>query len=227
MIKYPLQAENIQKNYNGQKVVDLSLKITNNEIVGIIGKNGSGKTTTLNMLAGVIQPDNGTVYVENKADIAKNYKLKKYISYLPEEREELDNLTVKEYLNFIAQVYKKPTSDIVKKLKKVNSKNILNKQFSELSKGYQQRVLFAGILIADTKIIILDEMTDGLDPIQRKEFYNIIKEYKQGKSIVISSHNMQEIKEICDRVCLIENGIITKEISAENFADFPNLVEEA
>tara|TARA_Y100001960_G_scaffold329659_1_gene421609 strand:+ start:5613 stop:6284 length:672 start_codon:yes stop_codon:yes gene_type:complete len=217
MIKYPLQADNIQKIYNGQKVVDLSLKVMHNEVLGIIGKNGSGKTTTLNMLAGAIEPDFGTIYVENQADITKNYKLKQYIAYLPEEREEVENLTVKEYLKFIANVYKKGSKEIIPALEKVKALEFMHTNFSELSKGYQQRVLFAGVLIADSKIIILDEMTDGLDPVQRNEFYNIINEIKEDKTIVISSHNMEEIKEICDRVCCIENGIIVKEFNKDNF----------
>lgn len=225
MIKYPLQAENIQKIYSGQKVVDLSLKVTNNEVLGIIGKNGSGKTTTLNMLAGVIQPDHGTVYVENQADIAKNFKLKQYITYLPEEREEVENLTVYEYLNFIVMVYKKSKADILTALEMVSALDMTDKKFAELSKGYQQRILFAGILIADTKIIILDEMTDGLDPVQRKEFYAIINKIKEGKTIIISSHNMHEIKEICDRVLVIKNGKVFKELDNNQFAENVDILQ--
>jgi len=224
MIKYPLQADNIQKIYNGAKVVNLSLNIKHNEVLGIIGKNGSGKTTTLNMLAGVVQPDSGTVYIDNQADIAKHPKLKQNIAYLPEEREEVENLTVGEYLEFIAMVYKKSKADINSVLDMVNAKDMLYKNFNELSKGYQQRVLFASVLLADTKIMILDEMTDGLDPLQRKEFYNIINKIKKDRTIVISSHNMQEIKEICDRVCILENGSIIKELANEDFADFTDIL---
>jgi ABC-2 type transport system ATP-binding protein len=226
MIRYPLQADNISKIYNGKKVIDLSVKVTNNEVLGLIGKNGSGKTTTLNILAGVIQPDFGHVYVENQADIAKNYKLKKHISYLPEEREEIEELTVNEYLKFIAKVYKKSNANISTTLEMVEAVDVLNKKFNELSKGYQQRVLFAGILIADTKIIILDEMTDGLDPAQRQEFYKIINKHKQGKSIIISSHNLQEINQICDRVCILENGKIIKELKQKDFDSISDILEK-
>lgn len=224
MIRYPLQADNIQKIYNGKVVVDLSIKAQRNEVLGIIGKNGSGKTTTLNILAGVIHPDAGTVYVNNQADIAKNPKLKANLSYLPEEREEIENLTVIEYLNFIAKVYKKTTGDALTALETVDAKDTSHKKFCELSKGYQQRVLFASILIADTPIIILDEMTDGLDPLQRKELHNIINKIKKDRTIVVSSHNMQEIKEICDRVCIIKDGKITKILANEDFADFSNIL---
>lgn len=224
MIKFPLQADNIQKTYNGNMVIDLSLKVKRNEVLGIIGKNGSGKTTTLNILAGVMHPDKGTVYINNQADIAKNYKLKKDIAYLPEEREEIENLTVVEYLTFISKIYKKPTTNIIQALEMVNAESTLNKRFSELSKGFQQRILFSSILLADTNIMILDEMTDGLDPLQRRDLYNIINEIKKNRSIIISSHNMQEIKEVCDRICIIENGKIIKELANDDFADFSNIL---
>tara|TARA_Y100001960_G_scaffold243081_1_gene257146 strand:+ start:683 stop:1363 length:681 start_codon:yes stop_codon:yes gene_type:complete len=224
MIRYPLQADNIQKIYNGKTVVDLSIKAQRNEVLGIIGKNGSGKTTTLNILAGVLHPDAGTVYVNNQADIAKNSKLKANIAYLPEEREEIENLTVIEYLNFISKVYGKSKQTVIESLEMVDAKDTANKKFCELSKGYQQRVLFASILIADTPIMILDEMTDGLDPLQRKELHNIINKIKKDRTIIISSHNMQEIKEICDRVCIIKDGKITKVLANEDFADFSNIL---
>lgn len=224
MIRYPLQADNIQKVYNGKVVVDLSIKAQRNEVLGIIGKNGSGKTTTLNILAGVIHPDAGTVYVNNQADIAKNPKLKANLSYLPEEREEIENLTVAEYLNFTATVYGKTKSNVITALETVDAKDTMNKKFCELSKGFQQRILFASILIADTPIIILDEMTDGLDPLQRKELHHIINKIKKDRTIIVSSHNMQEIKEICDRVCIIKDGKITKILANEDFADFSNIL---
>lgn len=226
MIEYPLQADNIQKIYNSKKVVDLSLKLNKSEVLGIIGKNGSGKSTTLNILAGVVHPNAGTVYINNQADIAKNHKLKQYISYLPEEREEIENLTVFEYLTYIANVYNKDKKEITGVLKKVSALDVINQQFSDLSKGYQQRVLFASIVLADTPIMILDEMTDGLDPTQRKEFYNIINEIKKKKSIIISSHNMHEIKQVCDRVCIIENGKIIKEVNNEDFDSFIDNFEQ-
>jgi ABC-2 type transport system ATP-binding protein len=225
MIKYPLQADNIQKIYNGKTVVDLSLKLNKAEVLGLIGKNGSGKSTTLNILAGVIHPDKGTVYINNQADIAKNFKLKQNIAYLPEEREEIENLTVGEYLNYIAQVYNKEKTEITGILTKVDAEHTFNQKFSELSKGYQQRILFASVLLADTPIMILDEMTDGLDPVQRKEFYSIINKIKHEKSIIISSHNMQEIKQICDRICIIDEGKIVKQLNNEDFEDFSDILD--
>jgi ABC-2 type transport system ATP-binding protein len=225
MIKYPLQADNIQKIYNGKTVVDLSLKLNKAEVLGLIGRNGSGKSTTLNILAGVIHPDKGTVYINNQADIAKNFKLKQNLAYLPEEREEIENLTVGEYLNYIAQVYKKEKTEITGILTKVDAEHTFNQKFSELSKGYQQRILFASVLLADTPIMILDEMTDGLDPVQRKEFYSIINKIKHEKSIIISSHNMQEIKQICDRICIIDEGKIIKQLNNEDFEDFSDILD--
>lgn len=225
MIKYPLQADSISKIYNGKKVVELSLNVKRNEVLGIIGKNGSGKTTTLNILAGVIEPDSGEVYINNKAGIAKEYKLRKDIAYLPEERQEIENLTVYEHLKFMALVYNKGFSEITHVLEKVNASDVGNRIFSELSKGYQQRVLFASILLANTKIMILDEMTDGLDPVQRKEFYNIINDIKKDKTIIIASHNMQEINQICDRVGIIDEGRMVKLLERKDFADFENILD--
>lgn len=224
MIKHPIQAEKIKKSYNGKVVVDLSLAIKRNEVVGIIGKNGSGKTTTLNILAGVIEADSGTVYIDNQARRIDNFKAKKNIAYLPEERQEIEDLTVNEYLTFICQVYKQNKKQISKALTSVNALEYLNKPFNELSKGYQQRVLFAAILLADSKIIILDEMSDGLDPVQRKELYSLVNNLKTNKSIIIASHNIEEITNICDRVYIIKNGKIEKELNKKDFNDIENIL---
>jgi len=228
MAKYPLQADGIKKSYQNKLVVNVDLKIKNGEILGLVGKNGSGKTTTLNMLCGVIHPDSGTVYIQNRADIAKNPDLKKDITYLTEEKPDLDDLTVYEYLSFIAEVYGKSKNIIEDNLNQLDISNVKNTKFMNLSKGYKQRVLFASILVADTPIIVLDEMTDGLDPAQQKHVFSIIEKLKKDKTIVMASHNMQELVNLCDRICVIENGQIIKEVKTkdvDSFDRFANLLK--
>lgn len=225
MIKHPLQADNVKKVYNNKLVVDLNLNVKRNEVLGLVGKNGSGKTTTLNMLAGVLQPDSGTIYVNNSADIAKHPDLKAQVSYLTEEKPDLDGLTVIEYLKFIADIYNSGSTVLDNTLEKLNLKKLKNNQFSDLSKGMKQKVLFAGILIADTPILILDEMTDGLDPSQQKFVFDTIKKIKDEKTIVMASHNMQELVNLCDRICVIENGQIIKEIETSEVSSFDKFAE--
>ncbi|MCP4354111.1 MAG: ABC transporter ATP-binding protein [Proteobacteria bacterium] len=225
MIKYPLQADSIKKSYQNKLVVNVDLKVKKGEVLGLVGKNGSGKTTTLNMLCGVIHPDRGTVYVQNRAHIAKHPELKKDITYLTEEKPDLDDLTVNEYLTFIAEVYQKNKHSVEDKLEQLDIIDVKDAKFMSLSKGYKQRVLFASILVADTPIMVLDEMTDGLDPAQQKQVFNIIEGLKKDKTIVMASHNMQELVNLCDRICVMENGQIIKEAKTTEIDSFDNFAE--
>ena len=198
------------KNYGQQKAVNnISFSIGRGEIVGFLGPNGAGKSTTLKMITGYLQPNVGKVLIAGK-DISKEPILcKQKIGYLPEANPLYSEMYVKEYLSFIAGVHQiKDTAAISTIIQKVGLTIEQHKKINQLSKGYKQRVGLAAALIHQPEVLILDEPTSGLDPNQIIEIRNLIKAEGTNKTVLFSSHILQEVEAICDRVIIIHKGNI-------------------
>lgn len=199
------------KNYGDQKAVsDLSFKIEKGEILGFLGPNGAGKSTTMKMITGYLKADHGTAKICG-IDIAEQpIEAKKKIGYLPEANPLYPEMYIQEYLNFIAGVHgiKDREQAIEKVLGLTGLTQERKKKINQLSKGYKQRVGLAAALIHDPEVLVLDEPTSGLDPNQIIEIRKLIKAQGKEKTVLFSSHILQEVTAICDRVIIINKGKI-------------------
>ncbi len=212
-----IEVKNLVKDYeNFRALKGISFEVEEGEIFGLIGPNAAGKTTTLRIIATLIQPTNGEVKAFGYNVVKDPEKVREKISYLPEEAGAYKNLSGKEYLDFIARFYAKDKNEIKEiltrglELAKLGEK-ITNK-VSTYSKGMTRRLLIARALMAKPKLAILDEPTSGLDVIISREIREIIKNFaQQGTTVLLSSHNMLEVEFLCDRIALIDKGEI-KEI---------------
>ena len=215
--------------YGTQRAVDgISFEIPSGEIVGFIGPNGAGKSTTMKIITGFLSDFEGEVLV-NGIDVRQNpIEVKKNIGYLPEHNPLYLEMYVKEYLMFVAKIYglNKNTEGIVNDIiKRVGLEKEIHKKISMLSKGYRQRVGLAAVLVHDPKVLILDEPTTGLDPNQLIEIRSLIEAEGKSKTIMLSTHIMQEVEAICDRVIIINNGHIVANDTAENIKKDRSLEE--
>ncbi len=229
-----IRIENISKIYGKQKALNkISFEIKKGEIMGFLGPNGAGKSTLMKIITNFIPQNEGSIFV-NGLDIMENsLEVRKKIGYLPENNPLYLEMYVKEYLNFIAGIYKiknrnKKVSYIIEKTGLNLEKN---KKIAYLSKGYKQRVGIAQVLIHDPEILILDEPTSGLDPNQIIEIRNLILEVSREKTILISTHIMQEVEALCNRVVIINKGNIiandfVKKISSNIFNKTQNILVE-
>ena len=204
-----IEVKNISKSYGNQKALDnISFAIKKGEIVGFLGPNGAGKSTLMKILTTYLAADEGTALV-NEQDVNNNPKqVQLSIGYLPEHNPLYLDLYVREYLAFNADVYKvtKSRIDEVIQLTGLNAES--HKKISQLSKGYRQRVGLANALLHNPDVLILDEPTTGLDPNQLLEIRNVIKNAGKDKTVFLSTHIMQEVEAICDRVIIIDKGKI-------------------
>lgn len=224
-----ISVKNIVKTYGTQRAVDgISFEIPSGEIVGFIGPNGAGKSTTMKIITGFLSDFEGEVLV-NGINVRKNpIEVKKSIGYLPEHNPLYLEMYVKEYLMFVAKIYglNKDTEKIVDEIiKRVGLEKEVHKKISMLSKGYRQRVGLAAVLVHDPKVLILDEPTTGLDPNQLIEIRSLIEAEGKSKTIMLSTHIMQEVEAICDRVIIINNGHIVANDTAENIKKDKSLEE--
>jgi ABC-2 type transport system ATP-binding protein len=199
------------KMYGEQKAVNkISFSVQKGEIVGFLGPNGAGKSTTMKMITGYLSPDSGTATVSNINVAADPIAAKRKIGYLAEANPLYFDMYVKEYLDFIAGVHgvkdKKQRINEVVELTGLGVEQ--KKKISQLSKGYKQRTGLAAALIHDPEVLILDEPTSGLDPNQIIEIRNVIKQQGQDKTVLFSSHILQEVQAICDRVIIINKGAL-------------------
>ncbi|HTM90795.1 MAG TPA: gliding motility-associated ABC transporter ATP-binding subunit GldA [Flavisolibacter sp.] len=207
----PVEVRNLTKIYGEQRAVDtISFSLNKGEIVGFLGPNGAGKSTTMKMITGYLEPTAGDITV-NGVDVTKApLDAKKKIGYLPESNALYYDMYVKEYLAFIADVHKirNKQAAIDKVIEQVGLAPESKKRVGQLSKGYKQRVGLAAALIHDPEVLILDEPTSGLDPNQIVEIRNVIKEQGKNKLVLFSSHILQEVEAVCDRVIIINKGKI-------------------
>lgn len=206
-----ITVKNLTKIYGEQKAVnDISFSIQQGEIVGFLGPNGAGKSTTMKMITGYLEPSTGDIDVSG-VDVKKDpLDAKKKIGYLPESNALYYDMYVREYLGFIADVHKisNKQNAIEKVIEQVGLTPESKKKLGQLSKGYKQRVGLAAALLHDPEVLILDEPTSGLDPNQIVEIRNVIKEQGKNKLVLFSSHILQEVEAICDRVIIINKGKI-------------------
>ncbi|MDR0941295.1 MAG: gliding motility-associated ABC transporter ATP-binding subunit GldA [Bacteroidales bacterium] len=211
--------QNLTKYYGEQKAVNnISFDVKSGEIVGFIGPNGAGKSTTMKIITGYISQFEGTVQVDGLDVRSQALEVKKNIGYLPEHNPLYVEMYVREYLEFMARSYGlvkpfKPAIDAV--IEQTGLQAEQHKKIGALSKGYRQRVGLAAVLIHNPKVLILDEPTTGLDPNQILEIRNLIAEVGREKTILLSTHIMQEVEAICNRVIIINKGHIVANDKAE------------
>lgn len=204
-----IEVNNISKSYGAQKALDnISFSVKKGEIVGFLGPNGAGKSTLMKILTTFIAADEGSAVV-NGFDVNTQTKaVQQSIGYLPEHNPLYLDLYVREYLEFNADVYKVAKNRIEEVIQLTGLSNESHKKIGQLSKGYRQRVGLANALLHNPDVLILDEPTTGLDPNQLVEIRNVIKNVGKDKTVFLSTHIMQEVEAICDRVIIIDKGKI-------------------
>lgn len=208
-----IEIKDLEKNYGSTRAVrGINLSINSGEILGLLGPNGAGKSSTLRILTGYLKPTSGTIIVKG-LDVRDNeLKVKKLIGYLPESAPLYSDMLVYDYLDYIANLRGIDKADILPRLKELATlcgiKDVMHKSINSLSKGYKQRVGLAQAMIDDPEILVLDEPTTGLDPNQIVEIRNIIKEIGKKKTVIFSTHILSEAEATCDRIVIINNGIV-------------------
>lgn len=216
-----IEVKNVTKKYGTIVAVDnISFDVKDGEIVGFLGPNGAGKSTTMNMITGFIEPTNGQIVINGNDISRKPKKAKKDIGYMPENVPLYYELTAKEFVKYMAEL-KMVKRDIRKQevdrvIKEVGLEEVQNKLIRNLSRGYKQRVSLAGALIGNPDVIILDEPTVGLDPKQITEIRSLIKKLGRKHTVILSSHILSEISQICERVIIINKGKIIAVDTPEN-----------
>lgn len=208
----------VSKIYGTQKAVnEISFSAKKGEVVGFLGPNGAGKSTTMKILTGFIKPTEGTVLVNDIDVITNPIEAQKQIGYLPEHNPLYLEMYVREYLQFQAEIHKVPKSEVEKVIEKVGLKVEAHKKISQLSKGYRQRVGIAAAILHNPTVLILDEPTTGLDPNQLVEIRELIKELGKDKTVLFSTHIMQEVEAVCDRIIIIKKGEVLVDKKLEDF----------
>jgi len=204
-----IEVKNITKFYDEQTALNaVNFTIKKGEIVGFLGPNGAGKSTMMKIITGYIKASEGEVLVAGFNITSEKIEAQKNIGYLPEHNPLYLEMYVKEYLLFNASIYKVAKTEVDNIIKKVGLTPEAHKKISQLSKGYRQRVGLAAALLHNPEVLVLDEPTTGLDPNQLLEIRNLIKEVGKDKTVLFSTHIMQEVEAICDRVIVINKGEI-------------------
>lgn len=214
-----ITVNHLSKNYGSQKAVDaISFTIDQGEIVGFLGPNGAGKSTTMKMITGYLPASSGTATVCGITVHENNNDTKKKIGYLPEANPLYYDMYVREYINFITNIHdvQNKKEKIEEVIKTVGLSVEANKKIGQLSKGYKQRVGLAAALVHDPEVLILDEPTSGLDPNQIVEIREVIKKLGLNKTVLFSSHILQEVQAMCDRVIIINKGKIVADDTLTN-----------
>lgn len=204
--------KDISKNYGAQKALnEVTLTIEKGQITGLLGPNGAGKSTLMKIITGAILPTSGTAVVNGVDVVASPLQVQQSLGYLPEHNPQYLELYVREYLEYVAQLYKVDK----KRIQTVIEQTVLgpeqHKKIGSLSKGYRQRVGLAAALIPDPEVLILDEPTTGLDPAQLIEIRTLLKKIATDKTVLFSTHIMQEVVELCDTVVFLQAGEIKQQ----------------
>nr|WP_318680371.1 ATP-binding cassette domain-containing protein [uncultured Treponema sp.] len=205
-----IELSHVSKYFGDFKAVDdISFSIPTGQIVGLLGTNGAGKTTTMRMITGFWGTTSGTIRIDDEDINSDIVKAKSKIGYMPESAPLYAEMIVEDYLKYLCQIHsQKPSEKIPELCKTCGLTEVMDKNIGELSRGYKQRVGLAHALINDPEILILDEPTSGLDPNQIEDVRNLIKEIGKTKTVIISTHILQEVESLCDRVIIISAGKI-------------------
>lgn len=219
--------ENLTKSYGSQKALDgVSLEIKSGQITGLLGPNGAGKSTLMKIITGSVIPDAGSVMV-NGVDVLKEpLKVQRVLGYLPEHNPQYLESYIKEYLEYVASIYKVDTSRVSQVIDMVVLGPEQHKKIGALSKGYRQRVGLAAALIPDPEILILDEPTTGLDPAQLVEIRALLHQVAQEKTVLFSTHIMQEVVELCSSCVFLKSGRLQRVLEQDDIAKGPKHLEE-
>lgn len=206
--------ENLTKSYGPQKALaNVSIEIKSGQITGLLGPNGAGKSTLMKIITGAVVPDEGSVVV-NGIDVLKEpLKVQRVLGYLPEHNPQYLELYIKEYLAYVASIYKVPKGRVDEVIAMVVLGPEQHKKIGALSKGYRQRVGLAAALIPDPELLILDEPTTGLDPAQLVEIRALLRDVAKEKTVLFSTHIMQEVVELCTECIFLSKGEIKKQLS--------------
>lgn len=223
-----LQIINLTKKFAEQIALNtINIEINNNEIIGLLGPNGAGKSTLMKSIVGALKIDQGAILFDG-IDIRENeIAVKKKMGFLPENNPLYREMYVKEYLNFVAELHQISKERIDEVIDLVGITPEKSKKISQLSKGYQQRVGLAQAILHSPDLLILDEPTNGLDPNQIIEIRNVIKQIGKEKTVILSTHIMQEVEALCTRVILIHEGNIVQDTNIEDFKGKYGSLEEA
>lgn len=205
-----IELKNVTKKYGKFTAIDnMSFKIEKGKIVGFLGQNGAGKTTTMKLITGLIDPTEGDIYINNEKLSSKS---KKMIGYMPENTPLYQELTVREFIDYIAELKRlkkeERKKEVEKLIKDLGLESVENKLIKNISRGYKQRVSLAGALVGNPEILILDEPTVGLDPKQVVEIRNLIKSLRRSHTVLLSSHILSEVTQMCQKVIIIDKGKI-------------------
>lgn len=219
-----IKVENVTKKYGSFVAVDnISFEIGEGEIIGFLGPNGAGKTTTMSMITGFIEPTEGKIEIDGYDISKKAKKAKREIGYMPENVPLYNDLTVKEFVTYMAELKKvqskQKKEEVQRVLKATQIDNVQNKLIKNLSRGYKQRVSMAGALVGNPKVVLLDEPTVGLDPKQVTEIRSLIKSLGKDHTVILSSHILSEISQICEKVIIINKGKIIAQDTPQNLEE--------
>ena len=215
---------NVCKNYKSKKALEnVSLSIKQGELFGLLGVNGAGKTTLIKILCGLTRKTSGTITINNFNLDEEIDKIKEIIDISPQETSVANNLTVKENLEFFANIYNNNDVKTINEIIDIfNLNEVLNQRAKTLSGGYKRRLSIAIALISKPKILFLDEPTLGLDVFARRELWNIIKKLQKNITIILTSHYLEEIENLCDRVAILSNGKLLKTGTIEEIKQITN-----
>lgn len=219
-----IEVKKVTKKYGNFTAVDnITFNVKDGEVVGLLGQNGAGKSTTMNMITGFIEPTEGTIIINGYDIMKKSLKAKKQIGYMPENVPLYPELTVKEFVSYMAElklvVRKERKQEVENVIKETGLEEVKNKLIRNLSRGYKQRVSMAGALVGNPEVLILDEPTVGLDPKQIIEIRNLIKNLGKKHTVILSSHILSEISQICERVIILNKGKIVAIDTPENLEE--------
>lgn len=202
-----IQIDHISKSYGGLTALsDISFSMQKGEVTGLLGVNGAGKSTLMKILSGILLPDTGQVSFFGKDLLSGSSDIKKQIGYLSEDNPLYEDMYVREYLVYVAEIYSSGKDTVAKVIEQTGLKGEYKKKIKELSKGNRQRVGIAQTLINDPDFLILDEATSGLDPNQRDSLNKLFVDLSKDKIILFSTHILQEVKDICSRFVLLDKG---------------------
>ena len=215
-----IKVTTVSKIYKTQKALDnVSFSADKGQIIGFLGPNGAGKSTMMKILTGFIKPTTGEVFVDEINVLEHPSDVQKIIGYLPEHNPLYEEMFVREYLQFQASIFKVDKSQVENCIEQVGLTSEAHKKINQLSKGYQQRVGIAAAILHNPKVLILDEPTTGLDPNQLIEIRALIQQLGKDKTVLFSTHIMQEVEAICDRVIIINKGKIVRDSKLAELQD--------